>query len=182
MPPFRYVGNVVLTYLTRIASGYWEIGDPQNGYTAISSRAIEESNVDDMYEFYGYCNDLLVKLNVADMRVVDVPMPAVYGDEESHISYSSYIPRVSGMLARNFLWRLSTKYLSAVPHPVALCYGLAALGLVAGIVGAGVGLVGGGLGSALTAAAVGVVFLVLAMALDKRSNDHLTGVASVTPS
>ncbi|MFC6733661.1 glycosyltransferase family 2 protein [Haladaptatus sp. GCM10025893] len=132
MPKFRYVGNVVLTYLTRIASGYWGIGDPQSGYTAISRRALETIDVENMYEFYGYCNDLLVRLNVHELRVVDVPMPAIYGDEVSHIRYSTYIPNVSKMLLRNFLWRLNAKYLRNGSYSVVGCYTLAvAIGVLA---------------------------------------------------
>jgi len=76
MPLFRFVGNATLGAITKIASGYWNSGDPQSGYTVISKRALERSNIEEMYEFYGYCNDLLVKLNVAGMRVVDVPAPS----------------------------------------------------------------------------------------------------------
>jgi glycosyltransferase involved in cell wall biosynthesis len=109
MPRFRYVGNRILTYLTKIASGYWHIGDPQMGYTAISREAIEATDVENMYEFYGYCNDLIVRLSANDRRIVDVPVDLIYGEEESHIEYSEYIPRVSGMLLRMFIWRLITK-------------------------------------------------------------------------
>jgi len=66
----------------------------QNGYTVISLEALEQVEIEEMYEFYGYCNDLLVKLNVAGMRVVDVPRQAVYDDEESHIDYRTYIRKV----------------------------------------------------------------------------------------
>ncbi len=109
MPRFRYIGNLILTGLTRIASGYWSVGDSQMGYTAISQDALEAVDIDAMFEFYGYCNDLLVRLSVADKRVVDVPVKATYGDEESDIEYSSYIPKVSLMLLRMFLWRMVTK-------------------------------------------------------------------------
>jgi glycosyltransferase involved in cell wall biosynthesis len=109
MPRFRYVGNRILTYLTKIASGYWGIGDPQMGYTAISREAIGAADVEDMYEFYGYCNDLIVRLSANDRRIVDVPVELIYGEEESHIEYSEYIPRVSTMLLRMFIWRLATK-------------------------------------------------------------------------
>jgi glycosyltransferase involved in cell wall biosynthesis len=124
MPRFRYVGNVILSYLTKIASGYWGISDPQNGFTAISTEALERIDFEELYEDYGYCNELLVRLNVANVRVAEVPQPPIYGDEESHIRYSTYIPRVSMMLLRSFcwrLWRLSTTGL----HPVALGYGIA---------------------------------------------------------
>jgi len=126
MPTFRYVGNRILTWLTRIASGYWTVGDPQNGYTAISLDALERAGIEGMYEYYGYCNDLLVRLNVAGLRVLDVPRPANYGEEESHIDYRSYIPRVSVMLFRGFLWRLWRKHVVDDAHPMAALYGASA--------------------------------------------------------
>jgi len=122
MPRFRFVGNSILTFLTKIASGYWKTMDPQNGYTAISRRALDSIAVDQLYEYYGYCNDLLVKLNAKGMRVADVAMPAVYGDEVSSITYSTYIRKVSTMLLGNFLWRLKVKYLVLDFHPLALFY------------------------------------------------------------
>jgi len=106
MPGFRRLGNRILTLLTKIASGYWQLGDPQMGYTAISLDALHDADIEGMYEFYGYCNDLLVRLNVTGHRVADVPSPLNYGDEHSDISYLTYIPRVSLMLLRTFLWRL----------------------------------------------------------------------------
>ncbi|ADB61372.1 glycosyl transferase family 2 [Haloterrigena turkmenica DSM 5511] len=122
MSRWRFFGNSVLTFLTKIASGYWKMMDPQNGYTAISQRALENVGIEEMYEYYGYCNDLLVKLNARGMRIADVPMPAVYGDEESSIDYPSYIWNVSGMLLRNFCWRLKARYLVLDFHPLALFY------------------------------------------------------------
>jgi hypothetical protein len=110
MPRFRFVGNLALTFLTKIASGYWRMMDPQNGYTAISREALVAIDLDDLYEYYGYCNDLLVKLNVAGVRIADVPMPALYGDEQSSIRYGTYVRRVSLMLLRNFLWRINTEF------------------------------------------------------------------------
>ncbi|NKE36556.1 glycosyltransferase family 2 protein [Natronococcus sp. JC468] len=137
MPPFRFFGNSILTFLTKIASGYWKTMDPQNGYTAISSYALDNVGLESMYEYYGYCNDILVKLNAKGMRVADVAMPAVYGDEESSISYPSYIWNVSGMLLRDFLWRLKTKYLVLDFHPLALFYffgaGTAGIGILSGL-------------------------------------------------
>ncbi|XVH33576.1 glycosyltransferase family 2 protein (plasmid) [Haloferacaceae archaeon DSL9] len=136
MPRFRYVGNTILTMLTKIASGYWRVGDPQMGYTAISLRALREGDIDEMYEFYGYCNDLLVRLNVNGLRVVDVPAPLNYGDEISHIKYSTYIPRVSLMLLRTFLWRLWSNRTSARGMTSLVLYLAGALGVVAGILDA----------------------------------------------
>jgi glycosyltransferase involved in cell wall biosynthesis len=122
MSKWRFFGNSILTFLTKIASGYWKTMDPQNGYTAISKYALENVGIESMYEYYGYCNDLLVKLNAKGMRVADVAMPAVYGDEASSIKYRTYIRKVSMMLLQNFFWRLKTKYLVLDFHPLALFY------------------------------------------------------------
>lgn len=124
MPRFRYVGNNILSYLTKVASGYWGVSDPQNGFTAISREALERVDLDGLYEGYGYCNELLVRLNVAGVRVAEVSHPPVYGDEESHISYSTYIPKVSMMLLRSFSWRLRKLSADGV-HPTAFSYGAA---------------------------------------------------------
>ncbi|MDS0475701.1 glycosyltransferase family 2 protein [Natrinema sp. 1APR25-10V2] len=133
MSKWRFFGNSILTFLTKISSGYWKTMDPQNGYAAISYYALDNVGIEDMYEYYGYCNDLLVKLNAKGMRVADVAMPAIYGDEESSISYGSYIRRVSRMLLQNFLWRLKVKYLVLDFHPLALFYTFGAMTAVFGV-------------------------------------------------
>lgn len=137
MPRFRFFGNMVLSFLTKIASGYWKTMDPQNGYTAISRHALQSIRIESVYEYYGYCNDLLVKANVHGLRVADVAIPAIYGEEESKIKYRTYIPKVSWMLLKNFLWRLKVKYLVLDFHPLALFYlfGVAtvSLGVLEGI-------------------------------------------------
>jgi glycosyltransferase involved in cell wall biosynthesis len=122
MSAWRLVGNAVLSFLTKISSGYWGMVDPQNGYTAISRRALESIELDDVYPGYGYCNDLLVRLNVHSFRVLDVPVPAKYGAEKSKIKYSRYIVRVSGLLLRNFFWRIRMKYLVLGMSPIFFLY------------------------------------------------------------
>ncbi len=179
MPTFRLVGNAILSLLTKIASGYWSIGDPQNGYTAISLHALETVDIDEMYEYYGYCNDLLVKLNAAELRVTDVPVPSRYADEESHISYPEYIPRVSIMLLSNFLWRLREKYLVRNVHPLVLLYGI---GATASLIGIGRGLRNvfaaarrrtQARESSLPVVLLGTGMLVAAMVLDMVENEEL---------
>jgi glycosyltransferase involved in cell wall biosynthesis len=182
MPLFRFVGNATLGAITKIASGYWNNGDPQSGYTVISRHALEETAIEDMYEFYGYCNDLLVKLNVAGMRVVDVPRPIIYGDEQSHIKYHTYIPKVSGMLLKNFLWRLKTKYLVFDFHPLVAAYGVGGIATLLGLLGfawalPGVGSVGTPLargGAAAGFVLFGALSLVLAMGMDMQANEELS--------
>ena len=111
MPRFRLLGNFVLTYLTRVASGYWHINDTQNGFVAISRQALENIDIDTLYPYYGYLNDILTRLNVAGFKVQDVTMPAKYGSEKSSIRLVIYVPKVSLFLLSCFLWRLRAKYL-----------------------------------------------------------------------
>lgn len=137
MSKWRFFGNAILTLLTKIASGYWQMMDPQNGYSAISGRALERLSLDDIYPRYGYCNDLLVRLNVWGFKMRNVPHPARYGMETSGIKYSSYIFRLSRLLLNRFLWRLKMKYVVLGFHPLVFFYFfgaiLSAIGIIAGI-------------------------------------------------
>ncbi|MFD1571298.1 glycosyltransferase family 2 protein [Halorubrum laminariae] len=181
MPKFRFIGNSILTFLTKISSGYWKTMDPQNGYTAISHYALDNVGVEAMYEYYGYCNDLLVKLNTKGMRVADVAVPAKYGEEESSISYPTYIRKVSGMLLRNFLWRLKTKYLVLDFHPLAQFYIFGAVMALFGVLGGGWSVyqkvvVGNPLfvraSTSLLVFSIGSMFLMFAMLFDMQVNEN----------
>lgn len=106
MSNWRLFGNVVLTVLTVIASGYYGMRDPQNGYTAVSVETLRDISVGQLYEGYGFLNDMLVRLSRHRKRVVDVPMRAIYNDEESGIQYRSFVPYLSWLLLTMYCWRL----------------------------------------------------------------------------
>jgi glycosyltransferase involved in cell wall biosynthesis len=106
MPPLRLVGNAALTLLARAATGYADVSDPVNGYTAVTREALARIGVPDLYEGYGYGVDVLARLHAAGAAVVDVPVRSRYGEETSSIRYRTYVPRVSGLLAANALRRL----------------------------------------------------------------------------
>lgn len=136
MPSFRLFGNTLLSVLTKLSSGYWGIEDPQNGYTAISHGALARIGIAEMPDGHDYTNDLLVRLNAREMRVADVPMPAVYDDEDSTIRYRTFVPRTSKTLLRGFLQRLGTRFQRTRTDPVPYLYSTgmvcAALTLLAG--------------------------------------------------
>ena len=135
MTKWRFLGNSLLTFLTKIGSGYWQMMDPQNGYTVTSRSALERISLDSIYPYYGYLNDILVKLNVYGFRVMDIVMPAKYGRERSSIKYSKYIVKVSLMLLRDFFWRLKMKYVVLSFHPLVLFYMLGIVLVPIGIFG-----------------------------------------------
>ena len=135
MPPWRFFGNALLTLLTKIASGYWQLMDPQNGYTAISRRALERMDLNKIYPRYGYCNDILVKLNAYGFKAVNINHPARYNiGEKSGIRYRTYIFRLSRLLLRDFLWRMKEKYIVINFHPLVFFYFFGVIIVLTGII------------------------------------------------
>jgi glycosyltransferase involved in cell wall biosynthesis len=138
MPRGRVIGNSVLSLLTKIASGYWNVLDPQNGYTAANREVLEKLDLEGIYPHYGCPNDILIKLNVYNFRIKDVWMPARYGEEVSGIKTWRYVPKVSWLLLKGFFWRLWEKYVITDFHPLIFFY-------VLGMVLLPIGLALGGL-------------------------------------
>jgi glycosyltransferase involved in cell wall biosynthesis/ActR/RegA family two-component response regulator len=134
MPQIRVIGNALLTLLTKIASGYWQLMDPQNGYTAITRRALERINPSTIYPRYGYCNDILVKLNTYGFRAMNINHTSRYNiGESSGIRYRSYIFRLSKLLLKDFLWRLKEKYIIINFHPLVFFYLFGMIGITISI-------------------------------------------------
>lgn len=123
IPKVRYIGNAVLSILTKIASGYWHVSDTQSGYTAISRRALESIKIYNIYKRYGMPNDLLVKLNIAFCTIKEVGIKPVYDiGEQSKLKPIKVIVPVSWLLLKSFFVRLWGKYLIRDFHPLFLLY------------------------------------------------------------
>ena len=126
IPRYRYLGNAMLSLLTKIASGYWHIADSQTGYTAISTQAIRLLPLESLYPRYGCPNHLLVMLNVYNFRVKDVPVTPVYNiGERSGIRLWRFVPKLSWLLTKCFFWRMREKYVIRDFHPLIFFYALA---------------------------------------------------------
>ncbi len=122
MPRHRVVGNIGMSFLTKAASGYWGLFDPQNGYTAIHRTALERLQLDRLAKRYEFENDLLIKLNVLRVPARDVPIPAVYGTEVSGLKVGRVAPRLLSMLWRGFWHRMWWKYVLQSFSAVALMF------------------------------------------------------------
>jgi glycosyltransferase involved in cell wall biosynthesis len=132
IPKIRYFGNAFLSLLTKIASGYWHVADFQSGYTVINKTVLTTIDWDKMYHHYGQPNDLLVRLNVYNFIVADVPVEPVYNvGEQSGINIPKVVFTISWMLMRMFFWRMKEKYVIRDFHPLIFFY---TLGGVFGIV------------------------------------------------
>ena len=123
IPKIRYIGNSVLSILTKIASGYWRISDTQTGFTAISLAALNAIKIYNIYPRYGMPNDLLVKLNIAYCTIREIPIKPIYSiGEESKMKIHKVIPTISFLLFKSFFKRLWTKYFINDFHPLSVLY------------------------------------------------------------
>jgi glycosyltransferase involved in cell wall biosynthesis len=137
MPLNRLVGSAILSFATKLASGYWQLFDPQNGYTAITRESLSRIDLNRVQRGYSFENDLLIWLNIARVRAKDVSVPAVYGEEISGMRLRKVIPELSRLLFFGFWRRILRKHVVPSFSPIALMLftGLALcfFGLVVGI-------------------------------------------------
>lgn len=110
MPKVRLFGNSVLSFMIKMASGYWTMMDPTNGYTAVHRRALEQLDLDRLARRYFFESDMLIRLNVINAVVQAVPMPALYGDHPSSLRVSRVLVDFPPRIARGLLKRILLKY------------------------------------------------------------------------
>jgi dolichol-phosphate mannosyltransferase len=138
MPRARLLGNSILSMLNKFSSGYWNISDSNNGFTAISRNALETLDLDKISNSYFFESDVLFRLYCNRLVVRDVPMKSVYGSEKSSLS----IPRITLEFLfkhlRNSLKRFFYGYIlrdaSAASIQLPLGLGLFSFGLVNSLV------------------------------------------------
>lgn len=129
MPLHRKIGNIFVTFLTKLCTGYWSISDPLNGYTALKSEKFKELNIESLEKRYDFEISMLKELYMINAKIKDVFIPARYGKEKSTIkglsfknpnSYFQTIIRTNRTLFKGFLKRILIKYILFNFHPIAL--------------------------------------------------------------
>lgn len=183
IPRVRYLGNAVLSLLTKIASGYWHIADSQTGYTAINVEMLRRLKLKKVYAKYGWPNDFLIRLNVLGARVRDVTIKPIYNvGEQSGMFVPLALFTIGFRLKRMFVWRLVQKYVIRDFHPLVFFYFLGflfnAIGLALGIYETYNKIVTGevAVGSVVLVALLmisGIQFLCFAMWFDMQDNRDL---------
>jgi glycosyltransferase involved in cell wall biosynthesis len=134
IPKIRYLGNSALTFLTKIASGYWHVTDSQTGYTALNKKALHLLPLEDIFPRYGMPNDFLVTCNIYNIRVMDVPVNPVYDiGEKSGIKVRRVLFTLSILMARLFMRRMVQKYIIRDFHPLVFFYAFGFLQLLAAV-------------------------------------------------
>lgn len=179
MSRWRLFGNILLTMLTRVSSGYWKLSDPQNGFTAISNEGLHTIRLDRLCDQYGFLNHLLFALNVNRQPIADVAHPARYGDERSAIRYSTFVPRLSALIARNFLERIVRSYVIRQFHPLVAYYALGVVVLLVGVTTGSYSLWNAAVDTflagmvSITVATLGLLLLLFGTWLDVMENEEL---------
>ncbi len=111
MPKIRIIGNLILSFFTKFSSGYWNIFDPTNGFTAIRTSKFPELNFQKMSNRYFFESDILFHLYLSRAVVLDVPMEAIYGQEKSNLRILRVIPEFGFKHFRNYSKRILLTYL-----------------------------------------------------------------------
>ncbi|MEM2191836.1 MAG: glycosyltransferase [Archaeoglobaceae archaeon] len=133
-PKIRIFGSFLLNVLNKIASGYWHVNDPQNGYVAISAEALRKLELDKLYKGYAFENDVLIKANVAGIRVVNVPvLPRYHENATSKLRISRFLFETSWFLLKRFLWRIWKKYIVR-GNPIGFAYLLGFVLILLGVI------------------------------------------------
>lgn len=110
MPAIRRFGNLGLTFLTRIASGYWKISDPTNGYICITLPTLKKLDLSRLSKRFFFESSLIAELYYTGARIKDVQMPSIYGDEKSNLSIWKALFSFPAKLVRAHLRRLRMQY------------------------------------------------------------------------
>jgi glycosyltransferase involved in cell wall biosynthesis len=126
MPGHRVFGNILLTFMTKLASGYWNIFDPQNGYTCVRVGTLQQLDLDRIDRGYNFENDMLVHLNIIGASVVDVPCSIRYAGKKSGIRTGRFVVGSIGFMLKAFTYRLYKKYIvyDFGPYPLLFFPGL----------------------------------------------------------
>ena len=110
MPQARIFGNSALSFLLKAASGYWNIMDPTNGFTAVHGRVLKELNLDKIANRYFFESDMLINLNIVGAVVKDIAIPARYGEENSSLRIDRVLMQFPLHLLKGFAKRIFLKY------------------------------------------------------------------------
>lgn len=132
MPFHRLLGSIALTVLTKAASGYWQMLDPQNGYVAVTSATLEQLDMDRIDDRYFFENSMLIGLNITRARCMDVHMPAAYGGESSSMSIGRVMLDFPPKLLRGFCRRMLKRHLVVDFSPVFPLFTAGLMLLIAG--------------------------------------------------
>ncbi|MCP3659243.1 MAG: glycosyltransferase family 2 protein [Bacteroidetes bacterium] len=120
MPKHRLIANIILTFLNKLGSGYWNIFDPQNGFLAIKTEKVKFFDFLKVHNRYFFENDMLLQANIYNLKVQDIPLETIYGNEISHINTLQVFFTFPFLFMRMFFYRIYQKYVLRDFSPIIL--------------------------------------------------------------
>ena len=135
MPKVRIIGNLGLSFLTKLSSGYWRVFDPNNGFTAIHGETLTKINLAKIDNRYFFESDMLFRLNLTNAKIRDISIPAIYNTEKSNLKISRVLFEFPYKHFRNFVKRIIYSYylrdfnLASVELPLGLFLLTSGIGL-----------------------------------------------------
>jgi len=133
MPQLRLVGAFCLSFLCKLASGYWHVFDPVNGYVAIRADVLRNLPLNHLARRYFFETDLLIHLNIFRVRVKDIPIAPRYADERSSMRLRTVLLTFPVLLLRGFWYRLYQRHILREFSPVAVFWVFGAIMLLWGM-------------------------------------------------
>ena len=137
MPLIRVLGNAGLSFMTKLSSGYWNVTDPTNGFTAIRRELLEELRLAKLHPRFFFESDMLFRLNLLGAAVADVPMKAIYGSEKSNLSVTKSLFQFPWLHFVNQMKRIFYSYylreMSIASFELPFGLGLLGFGVVFGV-------------------------------------------------
>jgi glycosyltransferase involved in cell wall biosynthesis len=122
MPKHRIIGNLILSFMSKVSSGYWNIFDHDNGYTAIKCATLRKLPLNHVATDYNFERDMLVQLNIVGARVADVPIKSRYPERHTKIHVYSFFPRAMLFMVRRFFRRVFMRYLFSDVRPFGVLF------------------------------------------------------------
>ena len=110
MPAVRRMGNLGLGFMVKAASGYWNVSDPVNGFFAVRTETLRRMDLERVADSFFFESSMLIELYYTGARIVEVPMPAIYGNEQSNLSIGKTLFSFPTRLAAAWLRRLYLSY------------------------------------------------------------------------
>lgn len=155
IPPVRLVGNAILSFMNKFSSGYWQIFDPTNGFTAIEARVLRLMPLDRLDRSYLFETEMLYRLGTLRAVVLDLPIKPIYGQERSHLVPHRLILPLLARHGANFVRRIIYCYFLRDFSVASLEWVLGpALILFGGLFGVGAWISAGSAGESATAGTV----------------------------
>ncbi len=130
MPKIRLIGNIILSFITKLSTGYWELFDPTNGFIAFNTKILSRIEYEKTDNRYFFETDLLFRAGLCDVLISEIEIPAIYKNEKSGLN--PFIESIRYFISHIiiFIKRIIYQYFLIDFNPGSLSFFLGFLGTI----------------------------------------------------